>query len=225
MPLRQLGGEIPAGEVDVLQRGRGFRWPAKLAISCSSQPDRARSVRHKWRGVWVLKRDTPARTASARTTLDHVQRVIGRARLRRDSERKSSPRAALSPRRWARYALQQDPRRRRVGHHPRPPTLRGLGADAQRAIRGVQIVRAQAAQLLPPQPGVVGQREHQAGPQRLAPRDREQLRHSASDGIQGSLVKRGIRPRSRWPPKPRPGVYRPRPTGLVSRRPSSIRWS
>jgi hypothetical protein len=59
----------------------GLRWPAKRAISCNSQWDRARSVRHKCRGVCVLKRDSPARTARARMTLDYVQSVMGCVRV------------------------------------------------------------------------------------------------------------------------------------------------
>jgi Glycosyl hydrolase catalytic core len=47
--------------------------------------------------------------------------------------------------------------------------------------------------------------------------------HCSSVGIHGSFVNRGMRPRWRCPPKLFPGVYRPRPIGLVSRRPSSMR--
>src|SRR5688500_15870935 len=63
-----------------------LRWPAKLASRCSSQPPRARSVRHRCRSVWVEKRGTSACWASRRTTIDQVQRLIGCPRLRRDSD-------------------------------------------------------------------------------------------------------------------------------------------
>jgi hypothetical protein len=57
----------------------------------------------------VLKRGTSARRARARTTLDQVHSVIGAARLRRDSERKRRPRAALSVRRRSRYCCRRTP--------------------------------------------------------------------------------------------------------------------
>ncbi len=59
--------------------------------------------------------------------------------------------------------VQQRPRCRGVGHHPGSPSLRRLGAHPEGAIRGVQIVCAQAAELLPAQAGVVGKREHHVG--------------------------------------------------------------
>ena len=67
------------------------RCPAKVAIACSSQPIRARSVRHRCRVVWVENRGTPAASAIRRTTFDQVHKVSGSARLRRDSDKNSGP--------------------------------------------------------------------------------------------------------------------------------------
>ena len=67
------------------------RCPAKAAIACTSQPIRARSVRHKCRMVCVENRCTPAVTAMRRTTFDQVHSVSGWAWLRRDSDRNNAP--------------------------------------------------------------------------------------------------------------------------------------
>jgi hypothetical protein len=68
-----------------------------------SQLARARSVRQRCLDVCVVNSGTPARTEMPSTTLDHVQMVTGRARLRRDSERNSRPRSVLSARHSRRY--------------------------------------------------------------------------------------------------------------------------
>lgn len=72
------------------------RCPAKDAMACNSQPIRAKSVRHRWRVVWVENRSTPAARARRRTTFDQVHRVSGWPWLRRDSDRNSGPRARLT---------------------------------------------------------------------------------------------------------------------------------
>ena len=64
---------------------------------------------------------------------------------------------------------QQHPGRRRVRHHPLPPGLSGLRPHPQRAVRRIEIVGAQRAQLLPAQRRVIGQREHHPVTDRLAP--------------------------------------------------------
>jgi len=79
-----------------------WRWPAKVAMACSSHPLRARSVRHRWRNVWVPNRGTLAAKAMRRTSFDHVHNVIGDPRFLRDSDKNNAPRAADSGRRWSR---------------------------------------------------------------------------------------------------------------------------
>ena len=44
----------------------GLRWPANVAIVCNSQPARARSVKQRWRSVWVLNAGTPAAVSPGR---------------------------------------------------------------------------------------------------------------------------------------------------------------
>jgi hypothetical protein len=72
------------------------RCPANVAIACSSQPIRARSVRHRCRVVWVENRGTSATSATRRTTFDQVHKVSGSPRLRLDSDKNSGPLARLS---------------------------------------------------------------------------------------------------------------------------------
>ena len=86
-----------------------LRCPAKVAIACSSQPIRARSVRHRCRVVWVENRGRLAANATRRTTFDHVHNVSGSAWLRRDSDRNNPPRARLSVARCCRYSDSSTP--------------------------------------------------------------------------------------------------------------------
>ena len=62
---------------------------------------------------------------------------------------------------------QQHPGRGRVRHDALQPVLRRLRPDPKRAVRRVNVVGAQRAQLLAPQRGIVGQRQHQAVARRL----------------------------------------------------------
>jgi hypothetical protein len=73
-----------------------LRCPAKVAIACTSQPIRARSVRHRCRVVWVEKRGTSAASAARRTTFDQDHKLSGSAWLRRDSDKNNRPRARLT---------------------------------------------------------------------------------------------------------------------------------
>ena len=68
-----------------------MRCPANVAIACSSQPIRARSVKHRCRVVWVENRGRLAANATRRTTFYQVHNVTGSARLRRDSDRNKPP--------------------------------------------------------------------------------------------------------------------------------------
>ena len=122
--------------------------------------------------------------------------VSGCAWLRRDSDKNSGPRARLRPARCAQIARQQHPGRRRVRHHPLPAVLRRLRPHPQRPVRRVEVVGPQRAQLLPPQRGVVGQREHHPVTDRLvAERPSSISSHCCSVGIHGNFVSRGTRPR------------------------------
>ena len=57
----------------------------------------------------------------------------------------------------------------RVRHHALAPALGGLGSHAQQPVSGIEIVGAQAAQLLAPQSRVVAEGEHGAVADRFAP--------------------------------------------------------
>ena len=63
----------------------------------------------------------------------------------------------------------------RVWHDSLAPALGGLGADAQQSVSGVDVVGAQAAKFLSPKTRVIGEREHHAIADRLAPRRIEDL--------------------------------------------------
>ena len=91
-----------------------LRWPANRAMVCSSHPHRARSVRQRCRNVCVLKRGMSARRASARTTLDQVQMLIG------------SPCCAATPTETARHERRSrcdGGRGRRAAALPRLPSM------------------------------------------------------------------------------------------------------
>ena len=86
----------PAGQVDVLSTWTPLdRWPANEAIVCTSQPIRARSVRHRRRVACVENRGRSAASASRRTIFDQLHSVSGWPWLRRDSDRNSGPLARL----------------------------------------------------------------------------------------------------------------------------------
>jgi hypothetical protein len=86
-----------------------LRCPAKVAIACTSQPIRARSVRHRCRVVWVENRGTSASSATRRTTFDQVHMLSGSAWLRRDSDKNSGPLARLITARCRRYSASSAP--------------------------------------------------------------------------------------------------------------------
>lgn len=86
----------------------------------------------------------------------------------------------------------------------------------------IEIIRLEQAQLLAPQRGIMGQRQHQPVAQRFTGGNLEHGRHCASIGIHGNDETLGTNPRR--PPDPSPARY-PRPAGLRSRTRSSARKS
>ena len=90
----------------------------------------------------------------------------GSARFRRDSDRNKPPRARLSVARCCRYSDSSTPVGAEYGTTAHGGSCR-LRTHPQSAMRRVQVVAAQRAQLLPPQRRVVGQCEHHPVSDRL----------------------------------------------------------
>ena len=117
----------------------------------------------------VPKRGTPAARAIRRTTLDQVQGVNGSAWLRRDFRQEQRPARSTDPGTMPKVGAQEFAADGRVWHHSLAPALGGLRADAQQSVPRVDVVGAQAAQLLSPKARVIGEGQHHAVADRLAP--------------------------------------------------------
>jgi hypothetical protein len=98
----ELGCEVTAGEVDVLERARETAVTGERRDRVQFPAGPCQVSQAQVTDVCVLKRGTSARNAIFRTTFDQVHRDSGCARLRRDAERNKGPRVVLSKRRSSR---------------------------------------------------------------------------------------------------------------------------
>jgi hypothetical protein len=171
-----------------------WRCPAKVAIVCSSQPIRPRSVRHRCRVVCVENRGTSGGQGNPSYHLrpcPQDQRLGAIAAELRQEQRSACP---VKSRPVCETVRQQHSGRSRVGHDPLGPILRRLRPDPQDAVGGVEIVGARA-QLLTAQRG---RRPGRASPRLRTGSTAATVRmaaHCPSVGIHGSFVNRGTNPR------------------------------
>ena len=157
----ELVGKIPAGQVDISSVESVRRCPAKVAIVCSSQPIRARSVRHRCRVVWVENFGTSAADAIRCTTFDRVHK-LGWLRVITAGLREGT---AVPVPCSDSTGVRDSPT---AAHRSQPSTatIRSsrffvVSARSLRAeVGGVEIVGAQRAQQVTSQRCVVGQGEH-----------------------------------------------------------------
>ena len=193
IPRVQLVRQVPAGQVDVAAAStRCERCPANVAIACSSQPIRARSVKHRCRVVCVENRGTSAANAIRRTTFDHVhkrQRLGPVAPRLRQEQRPPGP----AERRPVRQILRQQHARSPPSTAPPAPGGSSSSPPAPAASGAPDPDRRCAASTTPPA-AAPRRRPARASPGcgSAPPANTASTRsHCCSVGIHGSFTSRG----------------------------------
>jgi len=171
----ELAGQFTTGQMDILkrrcrtampsERGNGMQFPT--CMSKVGQAEVTQCVRAE--AGHTSGQSDPPHNLGPGPRGERVGMVTSRLRQEQRPPRRTDFGAV------SKVGAQEFAADGRVWHDSLAPALGGLGPDAYQSMPWVDVVGAQAAQLLSPKTRVISQREHHAVAYRLAPRRIEDL--------------------------------------------------